>query len=77
MFNSRDRYKPRLCFCVGGSPSSSPPPPPPPPPEAAPVQFGADTTDLVNKVSKHIGKKKLQIPLTPAGGATGLGIPSP
>lgn len=63
-------------MCGGGA--SAPPPPPPPAPEAAaPINFGAKTDAAEAALGKRVGKKKLQIPLTQAGGATGLGIPTP
>ena len=74
MFNRSVVY-----MCMGGSPSAPPPPPPPAPEAAAPVMFGAKENDpnLTGKSTQRLGKKKLQIPLTQAGGSTGLGIPSP
>ena len=65
-----------LRMCSGGA--AAPPPPPPPAPEpAAPVMVGAkDSEILTNKSYQKMGKRKLQIPLTPVGGSTGLGIPT-
>lgn len=61
----------------GGSPKAPPPPPPPAPDAAAPVMIGAkDASNLTGNTAQKVGKKKLQIPLTQAGGSTGLGIPS-
>ena len=59
------------------SPRRPAPAPPPPPPEAAPVQFGEKEKTATTKTSQKVGTRRLQIPLTPEGGTTGLGIPNP
>lgn len=75
------KFLPQVYRCMGGGGSQAPPPPPPPAP-TAPVMFGAKDAQaldpMANKSNARLGKAKLQIPLTPtpAGGSTGLGIPS-
>jgi hypothetical protein len=70
-------------MCFGVSPDPAPPEPKPqwwvnnPPKLKEPkLQLNEDATEEADKKRRKVGTQKLQIPLTPKGTKSGLGIPS-